>query len=192
MKKAEGAGRLPEYYRLMRSLLWQNVRRTSSIEIASRLGVSPSTVRKDLEQFSGCSRSGYGIDAAALFRAIGKTLGMGRVRTAVVFSDKEKSDGPVYSQFEILGVMDAGRCDAGDIAEKIRALKPEILIIRDCADPGKMPEIVSRAVGMGIRGILDYTRSDLGDIGCPVVRVDPVDAMTDLIFQMTCNEKESR
>ena len=191
MKKTAGPGRLPEYYKLMRSLLWQNVRRTSSGELAASLGVSPSTVRKDLERFEGCSRSGYGIDVAALFRSVGKSLGTGRVRNAVMLTENRQGSEHSASQFELLGVMIAARCDSDDVLDTIGSLKPEILVICGCSAPGQIPGIASAAVRMGVRGILDYTGSDLSGAGCPVARVDPVGAMTDLIFQMTINEKEN-
>ena len=52
--------RLPRYYRHLSQLLEGNIDRISSNELASRMHITASQVRQDLNNFGGFGQQGYG------------------------------------------------------------------------------------------------------------------------------------
>ena len=52
--------RLPRYYRYLEELMHKGVERISSQELASRMRVTASQIRQDLNNFGGFGQQGYG------------------------------------------------------------------------------------------------------------------------------------
>ncbi|MBO7364332.1 MAG: redox-sensing transcriptional repressor Rex [Lachnospiraceae bacterium] len=71
--------RLPRYYRYLEELMHEGVERISSQELASRMRVTASQIRQDLNHFGGFGQQGYGYKVDALYEAIGKIMGIDRV-----------------------------------------------------------------------------------------------------------------
>ena len=76
--------RLPRYYRYLRKLLSEDVRRISSVGLASRMGVTASQIRQDLNCFGDFGRQGYGYNVAELYDIIGELLGVEEKYRAVI------------------------------------------------------------------------------------------------------------
>ncbi|MBE6764395.1 MAG: redox-sensing transcriptional repressor Rex [Ruminococcaceae bacterium] len=68
--------RLPRYYRFLDELLRSGIVRISSGELASRMGLTASQIRQDLNCFGGFGQQGYGYDVAKLFGEIKSILGV--------------------------------------------------------------------------------------------------------------------
>ena len=76
--------RLPRYYRFLGRLKDSGVNRISSGELASRMGLTASQIRHDLNCFGGFGQQGYGYDIDKLHSEIGKILGLNNSYKAVL------------------------------------------------------------------------------------------------------------
>ena len=56
--------RLPRYYRYLGELLEDGVERISSSELSTRMKVTASQIRQDLNKFGGFGQQGYGLKSA--------------------------------------------------------------------------------------------------------------------------------
>ena len=68
--------RMPRYYRYLGELLDEGVERISSNELSSRMQVTASQIRQDLNNFGGFGQQGYGYNVEQLYNEIGKILGV--------------------------------------------------------------------------------------------------------------------
>ena len=68
--------RLPRYYRYLGELLESGVERISSNELSTRMKVTASQIRQDLNNFGGFGQQGYGYNVKYLYSEIGKILGL--------------------------------------------------------------------------------------------------------------------
>ena len=68
--------RLPRYYRFLGMLAENGVQRISSGELSSKMGLTASQIRQDLNCFGGFGQQGYGYNVSALREEIGKILGL--------------------------------------------------------------------------------------------------------------------
>ena len=68
--------RLPRYYRYLGEILNSGVERISSGELSSKMQVTASQIRQDLNNFGGFGQQGYGYNVKYLYDEIGKILGV--------------------------------------------------------------------------------------------------------------------
>lgn len=68
--------RLPKYHRYLSQLMDSDIHRISSKELSNIIGFSASQIRQDLNNFGGFGQQGYGYNVEALYREIGKILGL--------------------------------------------------------------------------------------------------------------------
>jgi len=68
--------RLPRYYRYLSDLLKLGITRISSKELSSRMGITASQIRQDLNCFGGFGQQGYGYNVEYLYKEIGNILGV--------------------------------------------------------------------------------------------------------------------
>ena len=59
--------RLPRYYRYLGELKEEGVERISSSELSSKMKVTASQIRQDLNNFGGFGQQGYGYNVNYLF-----------------------------------------------------------------------------------------------------------------------------
>ncbi len=78
-------GRLPRYFRCLRTLINNDVMRISSDELAALVGLSASQVRGDLAALGELGQQGYGYSAKTLYAEIASRLGAGDGFEAVIF-----------------------------------------------------------------------------------------------------------
>jgi len=62
--------RLPRYYRYLSDLLKLGITRISSKELSSRMGITASQIRQDLNCFGGFGQQGYGYNVEYLYKEI--------------------------------------------------------------------------------------------------------------------------
>lgn len=68
--------RLPKYHRYLSQLIDRDIHRISSKELSGIIGFSASQIRQDLNNFGGFGQQGYGYNVEALYKEIGKILGL--------------------------------------------------------------------------------------------------------------------
>lgn len=76
--------RLPGYYRYLMNLERQGVTRISSQELGSRMGLTASQIRQDINCFGTLGQQGYGYNVAELKAYIGSILGLDRDYSMVI------------------------------------------------------------------------------------------------------------
>ena len=76
--------RLPRYYRYLGELLEEGVERISSNELSSKMHVTASQIRQDLNNFGGFGQQGYGYNVPYLYAEIGKILGLVRTHHIII------------------------------------------------------------------------------------------------------------
>ncbi len=70
--------RLPIYWRYLKELDDFGIERISSQELAKRIGVTPSQLRQDLNQFGQFGQHGYGYPISELLISISRLLGLNK------------------------------------------------------------------------------------------------------------------
>ena len=68
--------RLPRYYRYLGEMLNNGVERISSGELSTKMQVTASQIRQDLNNFGGFGQQGYGYNVKFLYDEIGN-IGLG-------------------------------------------------------------------------------------------------------------------
>lgn len=76
--------RLPRYYRYLTHLKDKNVTRISSTELSTKLGLTASQIRQDLNCFGGFGQQGYGYIVDQLCDEIGNILGLSNGYKAIL------------------------------------------------------------------------------------------------------------
>ena len=76
--------RLPRYYRYLGELIEEGVERISSNELSSRMKVTASQIRQDLNNFGGFGQQGYGYNVKYLYSEIAKILGIDRQHNVII------------------------------------------------------------------------------------------------------------
>ena len=104
--------RLPRYYRYLGELLDEGVERISSNDLSSKMHVTASQIRQDLNNFGGFGQQGYGYNVAYLHEEIGKILGLDEVHNVIVIGVGNLGQAIAnYVNFERLGFRIVGLFD---------------------------------------------------------------------------------
>jgi redox-sensing transcriptional repressor len=77
--------RLPRYYRFLGMIEAEGVSKTSSSDLARRMGLTASQIRQDLNCFGGFGQQGYGYNVSELKKDIGDILGINNNYSCVLF-----------------------------------------------------------------------------------------------------------
>lgn len=115
--------RLPRYYRHLGELLEQGVERISSGELSSRMKVTASQIRQDLNHFGGFGQQGYGYNVCYLYNEIGKILGLDRKHNVIIIGAGNLGRAIAnYANFEKRGFVIVGIFDVNPniIGKKIK------------------------------------------------------------------------
>ena len=104
--------RLPRYYRYLGELLESGVERISSNELSTRMKVTASQIRQDLNNFGGFGQQGYGYNVKYLYTEIGKILGIDRQHNLIIIGAGNLGQAIAnYANFEKRGFMIKGMFD---------------------------------------------------------------------------------
>ncbi|MDR1606258.1 MAG: redox-sensing transcriptional repressor Rex [Streptococcaceae bacterium] len=169
------AKRLPQYYRIFKQFVADEVSRTNSQTIATKLGIDSATVRRDFSLFGELGRRGYGYDTAALRDFFSDLLGdsaetnialigvgnLGRALIHYRFHDRNKMR--ITQAYDVAGNPLVGtRTDDGipvynisDIKKNLPESNIETAIISVQSD--RAQEVADILVAAGIKGILNFT-----------------------------------
>ena len=168
--------RLPRYYRYLGELLESGVERISSNELSTRMKVTASQIRQDLNNFGGFGQQGYGYNVKYLYTEIGKILGIDRQHNLIIIGAGNLGQAIAnYANFEKRGFIIKGMFD---INPRLIGLVVRGIEIRGVDDleqfikdndvqmaaltiPKKAPEIADRLVNAGIKVIWNFAHVDL-------------------------------
>jgi len=196
------ARRLSLYQRCLRNLISQGIKRVSSSELAKRLGIKSSQVRKDLSYFGAFGKRGVGYSTDYLLDMIERILGInknwsvvligaGNLGHALINYDVLKKNG-----FYIVGIFDS---DPRKIGQKIGKLtikditgfenfikenKVEIGVI--AVPPVSAQQVADIIVKSGIKGIINFSPTTIRvPKGVFVEEIDISIPFKNLTFKLT-------
>ena len=196
--------RLPKYYRYLADLLSRDIQRISSRELSEIIGFTASQIRQDLNNFGGFGQQGYGYNAEALHREIGKILGLDRKYRAVLVGAGNLGQALTnYSGFKNAGfnieaVFDANPkmiglkirdyeiMDSDNIESFVSNNDIDIAIL--CIPKNGAQAVADKLVSSGVRGIWNFAPIDL-EVPSEVI-VENVN-LTESLFTLSYLMKES-
>ena len=119
--------RLPRYYRYLGELLEEGVERISSNELSSKMHVTASQIRQDLNNFGGFGQQGYGYNVPYLYAEIGKILGLDRTHHIIIIGAGNVGQALAnYVKFEKRGFKVVGIFDINPVLKGISIRGNEI------------------------------------------------------------------
>lgn len=122
--------RLPRYYRYLGELLEDGVERISSNELSSKMRVTASQIRQDLNNFGGFGQQGYGYNVQYLYTEIAKILGLDRTHNMIIIGAGNLGQALAnYVQFEKRGFKVVGIFDVNPVLKGISIRGNEILMM---------------------------------------------------------------
>ena len=122
--------RLPRYYRYLGELIEEGVERISSNELSSRMKVTASQIRQDLNNFGGFGQQGYGYNVKYLYSEIAKILGIDRQHNVIIIGAGNLGQALAnYVDFEKRGFKLLGIFDVNPVLEGIAVRGIEIQMI---------------------------------------------------------------
>lgn len=169
--------RLPRYYRYLGELLEDGVERISSNDLSTRMKVTASQIRQDLNNFGGFGQQGYGYNVKYLYTEIAKILGIDRQHNLIIIGAGNLGQAIAnYANFERRGFIIKGMFDINPrlIGLVVRGIEirgvddlekfivdNEVQIAALTIPKVKAPEIADRLVSAGIKAIWNFAHTDL-------------------------------
>ncbi len=193
--------RMPRYYRYLGDLLDAGVERISSNDLSSRMNVTASQIRQDLNNFGGFGQQGYGYNVKYLYEEIGKILGLDRTHHVIIIGAGHLGQALAnYVKFEKLGFLIRALFDVDPelIGQNVRGIP--ILALSELPDYVKshpvdiatltMPKseaasIADELVGLGVHAIWNFAHVDLEPLDADVI-VENVH-LSDSLMQLSYN-----
>ena len=201
--------RLPRYYRYLGEILNSGVERISSGELSSKMQVTASQIRQDLNNFGGFGQQGYGYNVKYLYDEIGKILGVDQVHPMIVigggnfghaltnYADFAKNGFVIKAIFDVrqdlIGTQVRG-IPVLMMDELETYLKKEDIEIAVLTLPkSKVKEVANRLIACGIKALWNFAHLDL-DVPDDVVveNVHLVDSLMQLSYRITSYEKKEK
>ncbi len=177
--------RLPRYYRYLRQLLAEDIRRISSGELSRMMNVTASQIRQDFNCFGGFGQQGYGYNVKYLYTKIGELLGVTSNLSAIILGagnlGSALASSPVFERRgirlkalfdtdpKLVGTIKYGFpvLSLDELENYVKENKIDIGIItipREAA-----PEMAEKLARYGIRGLWNFTSRELDVTGYGVV-----------------------
>ena len=169
--------RLPRYHRYLNDLLGLGIKRVSSKELSTRMGITASQIRQDLNCFGGFGQQGYGYNVESLYSEIGNILGINKTFYAIIIGAGNM--GQALSNygnfekrgFEIIGIFDV---NTDIIGKKIKDIEVMNLNVMDefilnnkvdiamlCVPYRETASVADRIAKLGVRGLWNFSAMDL-------------------------------
>ena len=199
--------RLPRYYRYLGEILDSGMERISSGELSSRMKVTASQIRQDLNHFGGFGQQGYGYNVKHLHDEIGKILGLDQAHNMIVIGGGNMGHALAkYSSFDrngfrIKGVFDVNPDLVGkkignipiysvdDLSDFVKKEKIEIAALTLPKEAA--PEMANVLISCGIKAIWNFAHTDLNVPKDVVVEnVHLFDSLMRLSYNLSSYEKE--
>lgn len=169
--------RLPKYYRYLEDLKSEGVERISSGELSSKMKVTASQIRQDLNNFGGFGQQGYGYNVNYLLNEIGQILGIDKTKKLVVIGGGNMGKALTNYKsfrsygFDIVGVFDVNPELVGkkindltiqnydEIDDFLLNHKIDIAVLTVPKD--YVEDIAKNLVRLGIKGFWNFAYTDL-------------------------------
>ena len=201
--------RLPRYYRYLGEILNSGVERISSGELSSKMQVTASQIRQDLNNFGGFGQQGYGYNVKYLYDEIGKILGVNQVHPMIVigggnfghalanYADFENNGFVIKAIFVVRKDM-FGTSVRGipvlmmdELESYLKKVDVEIAVLT--LPKSKVKEVANQLIACGIKALWNFAHLDL-DVPDDVVveNVHLVDSLMQLSYRITSYEKKEK
>ena len=169
--------RLPRYYRHLNDLHLAGVERISSSALGKSMGLTASQIRQDLNYFGGFGQPGYGYNVAELRQQLMEILGVSENRTAVVIGVGNLGRALVRNfhfsdcGFRLIAAFDSHADFNGTrlctvpvyhvdrLDSFLQENRVDVAVLT--VPSGKAAEIARLAVERGVRGIWNFTNTEL-------------------------------
>ena len=169
--------RLPRYHRYLNYLLELGIKRVSSKELSTRMGITASQIRQDLNCFGGFGQQGYGYNVESLYTEIGNILGINKTFNCIIIGAGNMGQALAnYGNFEkrgfkIIGVFDVNPAVIGKSIKGMEVLslekledfiqnnKVDIAIL--CVPYRETAVLADRVAKLGVRGLWNFSPMDL-------------------------------
>ena len=192
--------RLPKYLRHLREFALQGKNKVSSGELADRLGITASQVRRDLGQLGVEGHNGFGYLVGDAHRRIADEIGLYTVQKVAIIGAGNIGHALLGHRmfrgrgFELMGIYDhspdlIGTTIRGIPVQGIEALgqippeeRPEIVVLATSSDNAE--ETARFVASLGIRGILNFCYTDLELDGVLVENIHIDDSLMMLSYQI--------
>lgn len=169
--------RLPRYFRYLSDLLKVGITRISSKELSTRMGITASQIRQDLNNFGGFGQQGYGYNVESLYNEIGNILGVNHKFNAIIIGAGNMGQALAnYGNFEKRGFKFIGIFDINPKIVGKKVLDVEIMHLDTLDEFAKThkvdiaiitvphehtPEVAERAARIGVKGLWNFSPMDL-------------------------------
>ena len=169
--------RLPRYYRYLGELLEEGVERISSNELSSKMHVTASQIRQDLNNFGGFGQQGYGYNVKYLYTEIGKILGLEEDHNIIIIGAGNLGQALAnYAAFENRGFILRGIFDVNPRLQGVSIRGVPIRMMDDLKTfvqnndidiavltipKEKAIEVANMLVENGVRDIWNFAHTDL-------------------------------
>ena len=198
--------RLPRYYRYLRELLNQDIRRISSNALSKKMNVTASQIRQDFNYFGGFGQQGYGYNVEHLITEIGNILGLNDGETMIIIGAGNlgralaNHNSFIKRGFTLTGIFDNDNRIVGSSINGIKVMSDselEAFVRENKVDiailtlpRSAVHDMAERLVACGIRGILNFSYSEL-DVpeSVPVENVHLSDSLMTLSYRIK-NQKD--
>jgi redox-sensing transcriptional repressor len=169
--------RLPRYYRFLRHLKGKGVTRISSTELSTKLGLTASQIRQDLNCFGGFGQQGYGYIVDQLCEEIANILGISHGYKAILIGAGNLGQAIASHMsfeeegFKMVGIFDNspqkiattinGQIvrDVAEIDEFYENEKPIMAVL--CIPREAVGSITERLYNLGIRNFWNFSHYDI-------------------------------
>jgi redox-sensing transcriptional repressor len=169
--------RLPRYHRYLNYLLELGIKRVSSKELSTRMGITASQIRQDLNCFGGFGQQGYGYNVESLYTEIGNILGINKTFNCIIIGAGNM--GQALSKYEnfpkrgfnIIGVFDVNSEVIGKRLKNLEVLSLDVMddfIIHNqvdiamlCVPYRETASIADRVAKLGVKGLWNFSPMDL-------------------------------
>lgn len=169
--------RMPRYYRYLGELLDDGVERISSNDLSTRMRVTASQIRQDLNNFGGFGQQGYGYNVKYLYDEIGKIMGMNQKHNIIVIGAGKLGQALAnYIKFEKRGFVIIGLFDVNPALKDISVRGIKVRMLDELEDflkenqvdiatltlpKEKADEVANMLVELGINAIWNFAHLDL-------------------------------
>lgn len=200
--------RMPRYYRYLGELLDAGVERISSNELSSRMHVTASQIRQDLNNFGGFGQQGYGYNVPYLYDEIGNILGLNETHNMIVIGIGNLGQAIAnYVKFDKFGFRIVGLFDINPALEGKEVRGLTVQMMSDLPEFAKTTRIDIAALtlpkenaettalmlsSLGVHAIWNFAHVDLDNVDDMVVEnVHLSDSLMQLSYSIV-NSKENK
>ena len=169
--------RMPRYYRYLGELLDDGVERISSNELSTRMRVTASQIRQDLNNFGGFGQQGCGYNVKYLYDEIGKILGINHQHNIIVVGAGNLGQALAnYIRFEKRGFVIIGLFDVNPALKGISVRGIKVRMMEELEEflkenqvdiaaltlpKEKADQVANMLVRLGINAIWNFAHLDL-------------------------------